>query len=74
MKCLTSRWELCLLNYNCGHADIRGFCVLAVGLNLNILRTFAAGRQHFHLANCLWEENLGWIDSWVLNTEKLSWQ
>jgi len=59
MKCLTGRWELCLLNFNCEHAYMRGFGVLAEGLGLFVLGTFAAGRQNFHLTVCLWEKSLG---------------
>jgi hypothetical protein len=71
MKCLTGRRELCLLNFNCEHPYMRVFGILAEVLVLFVLWTSAAGRQNFHLTICLWEENLGWIDGWGLNTDKL---
>lgn len=74
MKRLTSRWELCLLNFNCEHAYVRGFGILAEGLDLFVLWIFATGRQNFHLAICLWEEKLGWVDGGGMNTDKLCWQ
>jgi len=53
---------------------LREFGVLAEGLGLFVLWTFAAGGQKFHLTICFWEQNLGWIDGWKLNTDKLCWQ
>jgi hypothetical protein len=55
---------------------MRGFGILAEGLALFVLWTFAADRQNFHLTVCLWEENLGWIEGGggVLNTDRLCWK
>jgi hypothetical protein len=53
---------------------LRGFGVSAEGLGLFVLWTSVAGGQNFNLTICLWEENLGWIDGWGLNIDKLCWQ
>jgi hypothetical protein len=53
---------------------MRGFGVLAEGLILFVLWISATGSQNFHLAICLWEEKLGWVDGGGMNTDKLCWQ